>query len=100
MSHVHRLRITDRIFFVTVNLRRAVTPLSEAEYEPVAGFSIFGVCADAGPLARLDRAGLSPHHLPRDAGYQMDFGPLSELPAGDFGAGLATPVLGPLRAPR
>ena len=36
MSHVHRLRITDRIFFVTVNLRRAVTPLSEAEYEPVA----------------------------------------------------------------
>ncbi len=32
MSHVHRLRTTDRIFFVTVNLRRSVKFLSEPEY--------------------------------------------------------------------
>lgn len=35
MSHVHRLRLSDRIFFVTVNLRRAIAPLSDSEYEPV-----------------------------------------------------------------
>jgi REP-associated tyrosine transposase len=33
MSHVHRLRITDRIFFVTVNLRRVVSPLEADEFE-------------------------------------------------------------------
>ena len=27
MSHVHRLRSADRIFFVTVNLRRVATPV-------------------------------------------------------------------------
>jgi putative transposase len=36
MSHVHRLRLSDRIFFVTVNLRRTLAPLGEAEYERVA----------------------------------------------------------------
>ncbi len=32
MSHVHRLRTTDRIFFVTVNLRRSVIFFRESEY--------------------------------------------------------------------
>ncbi len=32
MSHVHRLRTSDRIFFVTVNLRRAITPLASSEF--------------------------------------------------------------------
>ena len=32
MSHVRRLRISDRIFFVTVNLRRRVAPFSVHEY--------------------------------------------------------------------
>ena len=32
MSHVHRLRNTDRIFFVTVNLRRKVKPFGLSEY--------------------------------------------------------------------
>ncbi len=32
MSHVHRLRITDRIFFVSVNLRRCVEVFREGEY--------------------------------------------------------------------
>ncbi len=32
MSHVHRLRNTDRIFFVTVNLRRTVPPFAADEY--------------------------------------------------------------------
>jgi len=32
MSRVRRLRKTDRIFFVTVNLRRRVEPLAPAEY--------------------------------------------------------------------
>lgn len=32
MSHVHRLRTTDRIFFVTVNLRRRVTAFGSPEY--------------------------------------------------------------------
>ncbi|HEV2492078.1 MAG TPA: transposase [Terriglobia bacterium] len=32
MSHVHRLRTSDRIFFVTVNLRRQTNPLERAEY--------------------------------------------------------------------
>ncbi len=35
MSHVQRLRVSDRIFFVTVNLRRAVAPLSDPEYARV-----------------------------------------------------------------
>ncbi len=35
MSHVHRLCLSERIFFVTVNLRRAIAPLSQAEYEQV-----------------------------------------------------------------
>jgi len=32
VSHVHRLRISDRIFFVTVNLRRRLEPLRACEY--------------------------------------------------------------------
>ena len=32
MSHVHRLRTTDRIFFVSVNLRRCVQVFREGEY--------------------------------------------------------------------
>lgn len=36
MSRVHRLRTSERIFFVTANLRRALAPLSEAEYRQVA----------------------------------------------------------------
>jgi putative transposase len=31
VSHVHRLRTSDRIFFVTVNLRRRVEPFRTAE---------------------------------------------------------------------
>ncbi len=36
MSHVHRLRTSDRIFFVTVSLRRAIATLWEAEYDLLA----------------------------------------------------------------
>jgi REP element-mobilizing transposase RayT len=36
VSHVHRLHLSDRIFFVTVNLRRALAPFSPQEYERVA----------------------------------------------------------------
>jgi putative transposase len=36
VSHVHRLRLADRIFFVTVSLRRALAPLSNSEYKAVA----------------------------------------------------------------
>ncbi len=32
MSHVRRLRTSDRIFFVTVNLRRQTKPLGLPEY--------------------------------------------------------------------
>jgi REP element-mobilizing transposase RayT len=32
VSHVHRLRTSDRIFSVTVNLRRALAPLAGDEY--------------------------------------------------------------------
>jgi REP-associated tyrosine transposase len=32
VSHVHRLRASDRIFFITVNLRRALPPLANGEY--------------------------------------------------------------------
>jgi hypothetical protein len=35
MSHVHRLRTSDRIFFITVNLRRGVAALAEGEYARV-----------------------------------------------------------------
>ncbi len=31
VSHVHRLRSSDRIFFITLNLRRALVPLAEVE---------------------------------------------------------------------
>ena len=33
---MHRLRLSDRIFFVSVNLRRALAPLAETEYELLA----------------------------------------------------------------
>ena len=36
MSHGHRLRLSDRIFFVTVNLRRALAPRAASEFELVA----------------------------------------------------------------
>ncbi|MGH9469728.1 MAG: REP-associated tyrosine transposase [Terriglobia bacterium] len=36
MSRVQRLLVTDRIFFVTVSLRRALTPLKAGEYRLVA----------------------------------------------------------------
>ncbi len=36
MSRVHRLPTSDRIFFVTVNLRRAIATLGETEYDPLA----------------------------------------------------------------
>ena len=36
MSRVHRLLTTDRIFFVTVNLRRAHAPLAADEFRLVA----------------------------------------------------------------
>ena len=32
MSQIYRLRTSDRIFFVTVNLRRALAPLASHEY--------------------------------------------------------------------
>ncbi len=32
VSNVHRLRITDRVFFISVNLRRAVGAFRESEY--------------------------------------------------------------------
>ena len=35
MSHIHRLRTSDRIFFITVNLRRALPPLRDEEYQIV-----------------------------------------------------------------
>ncbi len=35
MSHVHHLRNTDRIFFVSVNLRRKVKPFGLLEYPPL-----------------------------------------------------------------
>jgi REP-associated tyrosine transposase len=35
VSRVARLRLSDRIFFVTVNLRRDIAPLSGVEYESV-----------------------------------------------------------------
>ncbi|MCL5005610.1 MAG: transposase [Acidobacteria bacterium] len=33
MSHIHRLRTADRIFFVTVNLRRSVQAFDTTEYQ-------------------------------------------------------------------
>ena len=36
MSHVQRLLTTDRIFFVTANLRRAEAPLADDEFPRVA----------------------------------------------------------------
>ena len=37
MSHVHRLRTSDRIFFIIVNLRRVLAPLADGEYALLAG---------------------------------------------------------------
>jgi len=36
VSHVRRLRAADRIFFITVNLRRALPPLAGGEYALLA----------------------------------------------------------------
>jgi REP element-mobilizing transposase RayT len=35
MSNVHRLRLTDRIFFVNVNLRPRVRRFRDSEYPPI-----------------------------------------------------------------
>jgi hypothetical protein len=32
VSHIHRLRLTDRIFFVNVNLRASIRRFSDSEY--------------------------------------------------------------------
>jgi hypothetical protein len=32
VSHIHRLRLTDRIFFVNVNLRARIRRFSDSEY--------------------------------------------------------------------
>ena len=32
MSRVHRIRLSDRVFFITVNLRRTLPPFTEAEF--------------------------------------------------------------------
>jgi hypothetical protein len=32
MSNIHRLRITDRIFFLTVQLRRRAEPFHDSQY--------------------------------------------------------------------
>ena len=37
MSRVHGLRTSDRVFFVTVNLRRSLAPLAHSEYGLVVG---------------------------------------------------------------
>ena len=37
VSRAHRLRTSDRIFFVTVNLRRQVKPLDPSEYAVLIG---------------------------------------------------------------
>jgi REP element-mobilizing transposase RayT len=37
VSHVHRLRASDRIFLVTVNLRREVKPFGPSEYAVLIG---------------------------------------------------------------
>ena len=36
MSQVHRLRVSDRMFFVSVNLRRSLARFTEAEYALIA----------------------------------------------------------------
>jgi REP element-mobilizing transposase RayT len=35
VSNIHRLRLTDRIFFVTVNLRPRIRRFSASEYPPI-----------------------------------------------------------------
>ncbi|MGH9328185.1 MAG: REP-associated tyrosine transposase [Terriglobia bacterium] len=47
MSHLHRLRDTDRIFFVTVNLRRVLAPLRRGEYQSLTAV-IGASCAKLG----------------------------------------------------
>jgi len=54
MSHVHRLRSADRIFFVTVNLRRVLAPLGEEELGLVVEPRAQGVGSEAGGLALVE----------------------------------------------
>jgi hypothetical protein len=104
VSNVHRLHLSDRIFFVTVNFRRSFAPLSPLDYEQVAA-AIKGIArqarfpivrADARPLARAHRPGLSTHDFARGSGHQVVFGTLLESPAARRRDCLAAPVLGPL----
>jgi putative transposase len=44
VSHVHRLRTSDRIFFVAVNLRRTVPPLTNDEYSLLAHVLVKSRC--------------------------------------------------------
>ena len=68
MSNVHRLRLTNRIFFVTVTspedqtflrLRISSDPQGHGSIATAAGISALRLCANARSLARAD-LGLSP----------------------------------------
>jgi REP element-mobilizing transposase RayT len=110
VSHVRRLRLSDRIFFVTVNLRRARDPLEAEECRHVAaaleesrrrlGFLLCGyvlmpdhwhaVVWMAHPLT-LSRVIQSIKWISARS--------LNDA-RGVWGSGLATPILGPLCASR
>jgi hypothetical protein len=110
VSHVHRLLLSDRIFFVSVNLRRALARLSELEY----GLLVEAIRESREKLHFLFLGYvLMPDHwhaliwpvypltisrVVQDVKWISAPLPKSQTP--HRWAGLATPILGSLRPPR
>ena len=80
MSNVHRLRTSDRIFFITTNLNRGERQFQDAEYPDHPGhlrqfkktswLSSLWLRVDAGPLARAHLDSASVNDFPCSSGHQ------------------------------
>ncbi|MGH9453629.1 MAG: hypothetical protein ACRD2O_06620, partial [Terriglobia bacterium] len=78
MSHVRRLKLGDRVFFVTVNLHRTLSPFAAAEFLLIlqsieesrrpAGIRPVWLRSDARPLAWFALAYRNAHDLAGHAG--------------------------------
>jgi hypothetical protein len=87
--HVCRLRTSDRIFFIPVNLRRVLAPLTDSEYALVANALIERVATSES--ARPRRADSQKHRAARRQGQR---------PAGPLAGPISGPVISDRRTPK
>jgi hypothetical protein len=104
VSRIRRLRLTDRIFFVTVNLHRHFHPLIASEYPILiealegarlaVGLPALRLRPDAGPLACLDLDRISSDHFPGDSRCEESLSTTTSSRARNTRAGVAASILG------